>query len=132
MAFFLVRVAQLLAGGELRAEPVYWLWGTIVVLATAGTIGLTIMVHVLGGVARSTAAGRAQPVDHVTDERDALITLRGTEVAYRASSIGVALAMLTLVIGQPPLVMFTLLIFFGLLAQILADVTRLYHYRSGA
>jgi hypothetical protein len=39
--------------------------------------------------------------------------------------------MLTFVLGQPPLVMFSLLIFFGLVAQVSGDVLRLYLYRRG-
>jgi hypothetical protein len=39
--------------------------------------------------------------------------------------------MLTFVFGQPPLVMFSLLIFFGVLAQIVADIWRLSLYRRG-
>lgn len=130
MAVFLVSAASMIWGDGLRAEAVYWLWGVVVLLATVGTVGLTIATHVVGSAVRSIATQRAQPVDHVTDERDQLIMLRGTAVAYRASSIGVALAMLTLVLGQPPLVMFLLLIFFGLLAQILADLARLRAYRT--
>lgn len=131
MGFFLISVARMLQGAGLRAEGVFWLWGIIVALATLGTIGLTIATHVVGSVVLSVRLKREQAIEHVTDERDQLIMLKGTEVAYRAASIGVALAMLTLVLGQPPLVMFTLLIFFGLLAQILADIARLYYYRKG-
>jgi hypothetical protein len=39
--------------------------------------------------------------------------------------------MLTFVLGQPPLVMFALLIFFGILAQVIGDIFRLYLYRRG-
>jgi hypothetical protein len=39
--------------------------------------------------------------------------------------------MLTFVLGQPPLVMFSLLIFFGLLAQIIGDTSRMILYRRG-
>lgn len=130
MAVFLISVVQMIRGDGLRAEAIYWLWGVVVLLATVGTIGLTIATHVVGSAVRSITTQRPQAVAHVTDERDQLIMLRGTEIAYRASSIGVALAMLTLVLGQPPLVMFLLLIFFGLLAQILADLARLHAYRS--
>jgi hypothetical protein len=131
MGFFLISVARMLQGVGLRSEGVFWLWGIIIALATLGTIGLTIATHVVGSVVLSVRLKREQAIEHVTDERDQLIMLKGTEVAYRAASIGVALAMLTLVLGQPPLVMFTLLIFFGLLAQILADIARLYYYRKG-
>lgn len=131
MGFFLISVIQMIQGEGLRGESVFWLWGKIAVLATFGTIGLTIATHVVGSVLRSIGARRELPIEHLTDERDEFITLKGTEVAYRAASIGTALAMLTLVFGQPPLVMFTLLIFFGILAQILADLARLYSYRQG-
>ena len=70
-------------------------------------------------------------VEDFQDERDRLIDLRGTQVTYFVSSIGVLLSMLTFVFGQPPLVMFTLLIFFGVLAQIVGDISRLYLYRRG-
>jgi len=57
--------------------------------------------------------------------------LKGTKVAYIISSIGVLLAMLTFVVGQPPLGMFTLLILAGILAQIAEDISRLVLYRRG-
>src|SRR4029078_3010214 len=122
MGIFLVSVAWMLQSSGLRAERVFWLWGGVLALATAGTIGLTFATHLVGSIVGSIRAQRERPIDHATDERDELIMLRGTQVAYRAASTGVALAMLALVLGQSPLVMFTLLIFFGLLAQILADI----------
>jgi hypothetical protein len=39
--------------------------------------------------------------------------------------------MLTFAFGQPSLVMFSLLIFFGLVAQIIGDISRLVLYRRG-
>jgi hypothetical protein len=45
--------------------------------------------------------------------------------------LGVFIAMLTFVIGQPALVLFSLLILGGILAQILGDSSRLYLYRRG-
>ena len=131
MGFFLLSVIQMVQGDGLHGEAVFWLWGKIAVLATIGTIGLTIATHIVGSAIRSIGTKQEQPIEHLRDERDELITLKGTEVAYRATSIGTGMAMLTLVFGQPPLVMFTLLIFFGLLAQILADLARLSFYRRG-
>lgn len=131
LGFFLINVARMLLGAGMRAEDVFWLWGMIIALATLGTIALTIAAHVVGSAVLSFKAKREQAIEHVTDERDQLIMLKGTAVAYRAASIGVALAMLAFVLGQSALAMFTLLIFFGLLAQILADLARLYYYRKG-
>jgi hypothetical protein len=39
--------------------------------------------------------------------------------------------MLTYVLGQPPLVMFVLLILVGIVAQIIGDISRLVLYRRG-
>jgi hypothetical protein len=57
--------------------------------------------------------------------------LRGTKLTYLVYSLGVFLSMLSFVFGQPPLVMFTLLIFSGLVAQVTGDISRLYLYRRG-
>jgi hypothetical protein len=130
LVFYLVRLAGMLLGDGLSAPGVYWLWGAVVALSTAGTIAATIFTHIAGNAMRA-AAGERPEVSGLRDERDQLIDLRGTSVAYRISSIGVALSMLTLVLGQPPLVMFSALIFFGLAAQIAADIVRLSLYRSG-
>lgn len=42
------------------------------------------------------------------------------------------MTMLTFVLGQPPLVMFALLIFFGVLAQVVGDIARLVLYQRGS
>ena len=64
-------------------------------------------------------------------ERDKLIDLKDTKTVYYVSGFGGFLAMLTFVLGQPGLVMFSLLIFFGVAAQIVGDISRLYLYRRG-
>lgn len=129
--FYLIRLFQLISSGTFTAEHVFWLWGIVVALATIGTIALTIFTHFAASVALTMRSGQERGVSGIQDERDTLIDLRGTSIAYRLSSIGVALAMLTLVLGQPPLVMFSLLICSGILAQIVADISRLYLYRRG-
>jgi len=70
-------------------------------------------------------------IEDIADERDKLIDLKGTKVTYYVFSIGVLLSMLTFVLGQPPLAMFTLVIFFGIVAQIIGDISRLWFYRRG-
>ena len=61
-----------------------------------------------------------------------IIALKGTQVAYIVASFGALGAMLSFVLDQPPLVMFTLLIVSGLVAQIVGDVYRLFRYSRGA
>jgi hypothetical protein len=70
-------------------------------------------------------------MDDIQDERDQMIDLRGTRVTYLVTSLGGFIAMLTFVLGQSPLVMFSLLLFFGVLGQVAGDLSRLYRYRRG-
>jgi hypothetical protein len=132
LGFFLIRVFQMFQGGSFNSTNVFRLWGTVIVLAIIVTIFATILTHILSAIIEAIKTGEENPkIEGLEDERDKFIDLRGTKVTYFVSSIGVLLSMLTFVLGQPPLVMFTLLIFFGVLAQIVGDISRLYLYRRG-
>jgi len=132
LGLYLIRIFQLLQTDSFISTNVFRLWGIIVVLATVATIVLTILAHIGSAIFQVIKTGDQNPkIEDIQDERDKLIDLRGTQITYVASSLGVLVAMLTFVFGQPPLVMFSLLIFFGLLAQIIGDISRLLLYRRG-
>jgi hypothetical protein len=138
LGVYLVRLFQMLQGDGLNSTSVFRLWGTVIVLAIFFTIFATILTHIVSAIIQAIVqaieTGEKEPdieIDDLQDERDKLIDLRGTKVTHVVSSIGVGLAMLTYVLGQPPLVMFTLLIFVSIVAQILGDISRLVHYRRG-
>ena len=132
LGFYLFRVFQMVQGGSFTSTNVFRLWGIVIALAIGVTIFATILTHILSAIIEAIKTGEENPkIEDFEDERDRLIDLRGTKVTYFVSSIGVFLAMLTFVLGQPPLVMFTLLIFFGVVAQIVGDISRLVLYRRG-
>ena len=132
LGFFSIRVIQMIRGGNFEEANVFRLWGITIVLAVIVTIFATILTHIFSAILHAIKTGEEKStVEDIEDERDKLIDLRGTKVTYLASSIGVFLSMLTFVFGQPPLVMFTLLIFSGLVAQVIGDVLRVYLYRRG-
>jgi hypothetical protein len=132
LGFYLIRVLQMIQGGSFNSTNVFRLWGIVIVLAVVVTIFATILTHILSAIIYAVKTGEGKSnVEDIEDERDKLIDLRGTKVTYLVSSIGSFLSMLTFVIDQSPLVMFTLLIFFGVVAQIIGDVLRLYLYRRG-
>jgi DMSO reductase anchor subunit len=131
LGFYLIRVFQMVQHESFNSTNVFRLWGIIIVLAVIGTILATILTHIAGGIIHKVRTNEDPHIEDIQDERDQIIDLKGTRVAYTFSSIGVALSMLTFVFGQPPLVMFTLLIFFGVLAQVVADIWRLTLYRRG-
>ena len=131
LVFFIIRVLQMVLSGSFTSTNVFRLWGIIIVLAIVVTIFATIITHIVSAIIEAIKTQQEPEIEDFADERDKLIDLKGTQVTYLVSSIGVFLAMLTFVFGQPPLVMFTLLIFFGVVAQIIGDISRLYLYRRG-
>jgi hypothetical protein len=132
LGYYLIRVFQLIQSENFNSTHVFRLWGIIIALAVVITIVATILTHVGSVIVEAIKTGEKEPeIEDFVDERDKLIDLRGTKVTYFVSSIGSLLAMLTFVLGKAPLVMFTLLIFFGVVAQILGDISRLVLYRRG-
>jgi hypothetical protein len=131
LGFYLLRVVQLIQSGSFNSSNVFRLWGIVIVLAVVVTVLATVLTHVGSGILHAIKTKEEPDIKDIADERDRLIDLRGTKVTYLVSSLGVFLSMLTFALGQPPLVMFTLLIFFGVLAQIIGDISRLYLYRRG-
>jgi hypothetical protein len=132
LGFYSIRVFQMVQGGSFNSTNVFRLWGIIIALAVVVTIFATILTHILSAIFHAIKTGEENPdIEDTEDERDKLIDLRGTKVTYFVSSIGGLLSMLTFVLGQPALVMFTLLIFSGVMAQVIGDVLRLYLYRRG-
>jgi hypothetical protein len=132
LGFYLIRMFQMMQEGELSSTDVFRLWGIIIALAVIVTIAATILTHIVSAIIQAIKTGEKEPeIEDLADERDRIIDLRGTKVTYFISSIGAFLAMLTFVLGQPALVMFSLLIFFGVVAQIFGDISRLMLYRRG-
>lgn len=131
LGFYLVQISRMLRGDGLT-DDVFGLWAAVIVLGIIATIILTIIAHAGFAILEVIRTGDADPkIYDSEDERDKLIDLRGTQAAYLVSSIGTFLAMLTFFLGWSPFVMFTLLILFGLAAQVLGDIARLALYRRG-
>ena len=110
LVFYLFRLWQLIQSARFEEAQIFRLWTIIIVASIVVTIVATILTHIGAGIIEGIKT-KAKPVmENITDERDKLIDLKGTKTTYAFSSIGTFLAMLTFALGQPPLVMFTLLI----------------------
>ena len=132
LGFYLLRVIQMILSESFNSTNIFRLWGIIIVAAIVVTIIGTILTHIVSAIIQAIKTGQKDPkIEDIQDERDQLIDLKGTRITYTVSSLGVLLAMLTFVFGQPPLVMFSLLIFFGVFAQVVGDISRLVLYRRG-
>lgn len=131
LVFYLIRLLQMIQNGSFNSTNVFRLWAIIIVAAIVVTIAATILTHLVSAIIQAIQTQAEPVIEDIADERDKFIDLKGTKVTYFVSSIGSFLAMLTFAFGQPPLVMFTLLILFGVVAQIVGDIARLYFYRRG-
>jgi len=131
LVFYLIRLLQMIQNGSFNSTNVFRLWAIIIVAAIVVTIAATILTHLVSAIIQAIQTQAEPVIEDIADERDKFIDLKGTKVTYLVSSLGSFLAMLTFAFGQPPLVMFTLLILFGVVAQIVGDIARLYFYRRG-
>jgi hypothetical protein len=132
LGFFVFRVIQMIQNDSFTSENIFRLWGITIGLGIIVIIIGTILTHIVSTIIEAIRTGKDDPkIEDFEDERDQLIDLRGTRVTYIVFSFGVLFSMLTFVFDQPPLVMFTLLIFSGLVAQIVGDISRLVLYRRG-
>lgn len=131
LGFYSISIAQMLRTGSFDSENVFRLWAIVIGLAVLGTIFATILTQIVSAIIEAIQTKQEPDIQDIRDERDILIDLRGTKITYFVSSIGALFAMLTFVLGQPPLIMFSLLVFVGLLAQVVGDISRLYLYKRG-
>ncbi len=129
---YLSATAYMSINDKFTSTNVFRVWGVVIVMAIFVSIAATIITHIVLGIFEGIKTGeKTQPfMDDLEDERDKMIDLRGTKITYTVSSLGSAVAMLSFVLGATPLVMFSLLIFFGVLSQIIGDITRLLIYRG--
>jgi hypothetical protein len=132
LGYFLLRIIRMLQSGPLVAWEVFRLWGVIIVVTILANILGTILTHIATAIIEAIKTQQEDPqIDGFEDERDDLIKLKGIRVAHIVSSLGVFIAMIMFVLGKPALVMFTIIIFSGIFAEMLADIARLVYYRRG-
>ncbi len=131
LAYYLVSMFQMVREGGLVPSRVFTLWAIVIVAIIFLSIVGNILTYIVLSIIRAIKTGKADEERFIVDERDKLIELKGARVSYISMSIGVLISMLTFAMGQPPLVMFSLLILSGIMAEIIGDIAQLYLYRRG-
>jgi len=129
--YYLANLFQMQQAGGLVAAKVFSLWAIVIVATIIVNIIGSILTNILLSIVHAIKTRSEQEERFIEDERDNLIGLKGSKVSYIAFSIGVLIAMLSFAFGQPPLVMFSLLILSSIVAEIIGDVSQLYLYRKG-
>ncbi len=129
--YYLSQLFEMQQAGGLVAARVFSLWAVAIVAIIVVNIIGNILTHILLSIVHAIKTRSEHVEKYVEDERDHLIGLKGDRVAHITFSVGVLIAMLTFAFGQPPLVMFCLLILASIVGEIIGDLSQLYHYRKG-
>jgi hypothetical protein len=129
--YYLSQLFEMQQVGGLVAAKVFSLWAVVIVGVIVVNIIGNILTYILLSIVHAIKTRSEHVEKYVEDERDHLIGLKGDQVSHIAFSIGVLIAMLTFAFGQPPLVMFSLLILSSILGEIIGDLSQLYLYRKG-
>jgi hypothetical protein len=132
LAYYLVNIFQMIQRGGLTSAEVFRLWAVVIIATIILNIAGNIITNIVINITHAIRTQKEEEVRLIEDERDKLIGLKGDRVSYIAFSIGVFLSMLTFALGQPPLVMFSLIVLSSLMAEILGDVSQFFFYRRGA
>jgi hypothetical protein len=131
LAYYLINWTQMYREEGLNSAVIFRLWAVVIIATIVLNILGNILTSIVLSIVHAIKTQSQKEPRFVEDERDKLIGLKGVQVSYIAFSIGVFLAMLTFVFGQPPLVMFSLIIFFSVMAEIIGDILQLRFYRQG-
>jgi uncharacterized membrane protein len=130
--YFVVNWLLMYTGGGLVAKRVFTLWLTVIVATIVVTILGTILTNIVGAIVHAVKTRSDKPEQFIEDERDKLIDLKGTRISYVVFCVGVGLAMLSFVLNQPALIMFSVIILFSLLSEIAGDIFKLVRYQRGS
>ena len=131
VAYYLINLFQMFQEGGLVSTRLFSLWAIVIIAAIIVNIIGGILTNIVLGIVHAIKTRSPERERLIADERDRLIELKGVKASYITFSIGVLLSMLTFVFGQPPLVMFSLLVFFSIAAELIGDISQLYFYRRG-
>lgn len=131
VGYYLSNVFQMVQDGGLVAGQLFRLWAVVTVTGILVVIAGNILANIILSIVYAIRTGGQESERFIEDERDKLIDLKGSKVAYITFSVGVLIAMLTFVFGQPPLVMFSIIIFFSIAAEIASNTAQIFLYRRG-
>jgi hypothetical protein len=131
LGYYLLNLIPMFQQGDLNSQQIFHLAAVVIAASILLNIAGNILAHIVINIIHAIQTQSDKEVRMTEDERDKLIDLKGTQVSYIVFSLGVLVSMLTFVIGQPALLMFSLIIFFGLVAEFIGDLSQFYFDSRG-
>ncbi len=131
LGYFLVNFFQMYQTEGLNRSRIFGLWVIVILAGILVNILGSILTNIILSIVHAIRTRSDKPENFIEDERDKLIGLKGTQASYVTFSIGVLIAMLTFVFNQPALIMFSVIIVFSFVAEIVGDLWQIGLYRRG-
>jgi hypothetical protein len=104
-------------------------WAAAILILIPVHVAFKVLIHVLFVVVNVAATREAEP--RFTDELDKLVGLKALRNFCLVFMTGFLLAMGTAALGQPPSVMFLVLLLTASVAGVILEASEFYFYRNG-
>lgn len=124
-----VYMAQRYPDASPYSAEVFRFWGSFVLILIPVSIVARIIIYIVFSIINTITTQEELP--SITDERDRLIDLKATRNSFYIFILGFLLAMVSLVAGMSPTVMFIILICSGAVSEIVSDISQFIFYRRG-
>jgi hypothetical protein len=115
--------------GGAYSTDVFHFWGAFFLILIPVSVVARIIIYIIFHILNAIAT-REEDVP-ITDERDRIIELKGTQISLYVFSVGFILAMVSLVLDMPPAAMFIILICSGIASEIVSEAAQFFFYRRG-
>lgn len=115
--------------GSLDTSTIASSWGRIVLTAIAVTVVLSILTALIFTIVEAI---KTRDEDLITeDERDKIIEQESTRILSNVSGAGFVLAMILLAVGQPILLVFSVIVYSFFIGGVIGWLVQLFRYRRG-
>jgi hypothetical protein len=115
--YYLINLFQMYQEGALISARVFRLCAIVIIATIIVNIVASILTNIVLSIIHAIKTRTEESERFIEDERDKLIGLKGTKASYIAFSIGILLSVLAFAFGQPPLMMVSLIVLSGIVAE---------------
>ena len=129
MALYTAYMMQRYPAASPYSPAIFRFWGSFYLILIPVAIVARIIIYIVFAIVNAIATREEEPP--ITDERDKLVELKASQNSLYVFALGFVLAMGSLVVEQPPSVMFIILIGAGVVSEIISDISQFYFYRRG-
>lgn len=115
--------------GRFHSTDVLSFWGSFIIILIVVSIVAKIIINIIFNIIYRITTNEKEPSFY--DELDKLIHYKAITVSHYVFVVGFVLAMGSMVMDMPIYVMFIILIFSGVISDVVGMITEIYLYRRG-